>query len=137
MPEDFSGGGTAIDEPLDPSSGGESYELWPRSTSPVVFAPPVEPYVAPPAPPPEPVPFTPTWQQATSPVIFPPSDLEPAQARTPEGWLPVGEETPETPEIRQAVNLDLQRIDPRWNVRPQEPTIGGLIGKGLEWFNRI
>ncbi len=38
--------------------------------------------------------------------------------------------------LQQNVNIALQRIDPRWSTQPPEPTIGRLIGQGMEWFNR-
>lgn len=62
----------------------------------------------------------------SQPIVF--------QQRPPEQ---LREPVPTTPEEQQAINIALQRIDPRWNERVPEPTIGGLIGKGLEWFNKI
>ncbi len=63
------------------------------------------------------------------------TDWEPPHTPEP-SWSPAGEVMPTTPEMQQKVNIALQRIDPRWNVRPPEPTIGRLIGQGMEWINR-
>jgi len=57
---------------------------------------------------------------------------------TPEPRLiPVGELTQLTPEQLWSTQIAAQRLDPRFaEPRPPEPTIGGLIGKGMEWVNR-